>query len=1105
MSKDSLKHPGRWIWLLLLVPALFGLNRLRFNVEVLDLLPPELEPVQGLKLYQEYFANARELILTVEAPDSEIAERASRQIALSLRAHSNLVSSVTWQAPWLERPQDAAELIAYLWLNQPPAVFSELAERLAPANLPPLLAAARDQLASSMSPETIGRLSYDPFGLTQLPDRVASAAPAFGQEQDAFSSAEGKFRLLFIQAALELRTYRDCEEWLGQIRQWAREATAGESSGIQLAYTGRPAFVAEVARGMQHDMTLSVVGTAVIIAILFWLAHRRILPMLWLLVLLALVLGCTLAFAGLIFGSINVVSMGFAAILLGLAVDYAVVHYQEALAHPGLSIPQIRRAIAPSILWAAVTTIAAFLALNFGGLPGLAQLGTMVGVGVALAALIMVFEFLPPLFPGRNSPRPEQVQGTPEPQNLTGRAPLPGASLALVITVVVVVASLATLAFGLPGIDVSAKPLRPQHSEAYETLERIQSQMGSTADAFWLIVGGRDESEVARQLAELEIRLGQAAHDSLIASHRLPTPIWPVPENQAANRATAKALAQGEPMMTALAEQSGFATPALGLANAVLETWRRAADTTGVYWPTNHMSRWIFDKVTARTPTNWLALGVLEPTASLDKAVIEARLGELRRRLPRDGVLLSGWPLLGSSIFSEVKRNMWLVVSPMVCLVLLSLWFAFRDAAEILLSFFVLALSGLSLMAVMRLAGWSWNLLNLMAIPLILGTGVDYSLFMQLALRRHGGDLRVAYHSVGRALLLCGGTAIAGFGTLALSSNAGMASLGAVCAIGIAANMLLGVFLLPHWWTRFAARGRNVTSPSILYRGAIWRIGRALVRIVPRPLGVVVGSLLASLYRQLSPARRRIVAANLIPALDGNSRAVRITARNLFRNFVIKVIDLLRWEAGVSIEPQLGQTSGWHYFETARAGGRGVLLLTPHLGNWELGTAFLVRQGIKPKVVTLAEPGKHFTALRSAARARADIETLVIGSDPFAFVSIIKELENGATVALLVDRPSAATSVIVQLFGRPFPASVAPAELARACGCALVPVYLPWMGTHYTGHLLPPIAYDRAALRSREERVRLTQRIMQAFEPVILKHLDQWYHFVPVWPKKQKE
>jgi uncharacterized protein len=90
--------------------------------------------------------------------------------------------------------------------------------------------------------------------------------------------------------------------------------------------------------------------------------------------------------------------------------------------------------------------------------------------------------------------------------------------------------------------------------------------------------------------------------------------------------------------------------------------------------------------------------------------------------------------------------------------------------------------------------------MNLMAVPLILGTGVDYTIFIQLALRRHGGDLATVRHSVGRALMLCGATAVTGFASLGMSSNPGMASLGRVCAVGIGTNMLISVFLLPAWW-----------------------------------------------------------------------------------------------------------------------------------------------------------------------------------------------------------------------------------------------------------------------------------------------------------------
>jgi lauroyl/myristoyl acyltransferase len=140
--------------------------------------------------------------------------------------------------------------------------------------------------------------------------------------------------------------------------------------------------------------------------------------------------------------------------------------------------------------------------------------------------------------------------------------------------------------------------------------------------------------------------------------------------------------------------------------------------------------------------------------------------------------------------------------------------------------------------------------------------------------------------------------------------------------------------------------------------------------------------------------------------------------------------------------------------------------------------------------------------LRQASRARWNIETLVIGEDMFAFVEIIRRLEAGATIALLVDRPPPASQIQVELFGRPFAASIAAAELARASGCVLLPVYLPHTGNGYAAHILPAIAYNRPALRQPEERRRLTQQIISVFEPAIKKHLDQWYHFVPVWKTK---
>jgi predicted RND superfamily exporter protein len=1086
---------------------------LHFDVEILDLLPANVPAVQGLKIYQQHFANARELIVTVRAPDRETAEQAAKSIAQHLQGETNLVADATWQPPWLEHPGQTAELIAYLWLNQPPEQFANLTAQLTETNLGSVLAATREQLATTLSPNEIAQLSYDPFGLTRLPENVAGTVSGFGSGQELFASADGTFRIIFVKARSELKGYRECADWFNAVKQ-SVSAALPPAKEISIGYTGRPAFVAEISGSMKHDITLSVGGTSVIIAILFWLAHRRIKPMLWLLTLLALILAATLALGGLIFGAINVVSMGFAAILLGLAVDYAVVHYQEALAHPNLTIPQVRRTIAPAIFWAAVTTISAFLVLNFGGLPGLAQLGSLVGIGVALSACVMIFAFLPPLFPDRMQPSPGSA-GVP-PASSERHIPPAGRQrsqagkedarigIVFAITTVLILFCATILFSGLPKMDASANALQPRDSQAYATLDAIKINLGQKREPLWLVISGHDESDVAKKLDAVLPTLNAAVSNQTLSGFTLPSALWPRPEFQSANRANAQRLAAEGGALRAAALNNGFSEDALGLTKGILETWQRAAVTTNVFWPTNPLCTWIFEKLAAREPQDFFAVGFLYPATN----ATAISFAQLDSQLPRDGVWLSGWELLGGTVLAAVKKNLWKLLLPMVGLILLSLWLAFRRFTELFFSLGILLLSGFCLLAVMKICGWQWNLLNLMALPLILGTGVDYSIFMQLTLRRCHGDLQLAHRSVGRALLLCGGTAIAGFGSLGLSSNAGMSSLGQVCAVGIGGNMLISVFLLPVWWKYALGRkeakpsAQKISGPSKFYGARLWQIGLILTRLLPKFLVVALAKCSAAIYWRLAAHRREIVIQNLLPVLNDRKLATR-AARELFTEFTLKLADLWRYESGGAFEQWQGDWNGWENFTNAHAHGKGVLLVTPHLGNWEFGGEFLIEHGHKLLVLTQPEPDPRLTELRQMSRTRRGIETLVVGEDAFAFVEIIRRLQEGATVALLVDRPPAPTAVTVNLFGKPFSASIAAAELARASGCAIVPGYIVRRHDSYLAHILPEITYDRAAIGNREARIRLTQEILRAFEPAIRQHLTQWFHFVPIWPDEK--
>jgi predicted exporter/lauroyl/myristoyl acyltransferase len=1106
-----------WWWLLLLIPVVAGIAHLHFDADVLDLLPGKVPAVIGLKLYQQHFTNARELIVTVKAPNAELATSTAQSISGRLSGETNLVADVIWQAPWLEHPEQAAELIAYLWLNQPPEIFNRLASRLAETNLAGVLVETRDQLATTLSPVEIARLGYDPFGLTRLPENLTSVAPGLGQGGDMFASADGCFRIIFVKARGELAGYRECTDWLKAVKQSVAAALPA-TNGIYIGYTGRPAFVAEISHSMKHDITLSVGGTSIIIAILFWLAHRRIKPMLWLLTLLALILACTLALGGLIFGAVHVLSMGFAAILLGLAVDYAVVHYQEALAHPDLSVPEVRRAIAPAIFWAAVTTISAFLVLNFGGLPGLAQLGSLVGLGVALSAFVMIFAYLPPLFPDRMKPRPNRMIAEPIVKNPEPLNPF-RAKTVLAFTAALILFCAVILFSGLPKMDTTANALQPRHSEANAALDAIKENLGQKREPLWLVIAGKNENEVARKLDAIEPILENAVSNRTLTGFTSPDMFWPRPEFQLANRTAAQRLVAERNAIHAAALANGFAEKALGLTDGILDTWQSATRMTNIFWPTNPLCTWIFEKLAVHEPQNFFAVGFLYPSTNTTS------FAQLDSQLPHDGVWLSSWEFLGGTILAAVKKNMWKLLLPMIGLVLLSLWLAFRRFAEIFLSVGILLLSGFCLLAVMKLAGWPWNLLNLMALPLILGTGVDYSIFMQLALRRHGGDLEIAHRSVGRALLLCGATATAGFGSLGFSSNAGMASLGRICAIGIAGNMLISVYLLPVWWKIFRpksirlreasarrkvqspkpeSRNEQISAPSSFYRMRFWQIGLALARWMPLPVCVAIAKFSAAIYWRLAAHRREVVIQNLLPVFNNDRAATTRAARELFTEFMLKVADLLRYESGVAAGHWTGGWSGWEHFTVAQARGKGVLLVIPHLGNWELGGAFLVQHGYKLLVLTQPEPDQKMTELRQSSRARWGVETLVVGEDAFAFIEIIKRLQEGATVALLVDRPPAPTAVTVDLFGRPFPASIAAAELARASGCAIIPGYIVRQPDGYLARFFPEIPYDRAAIGQRAARIQLTQEILRAFEPAIRQYAAQWYHFVPIWPAEKK-
>src|SRR5207244_2543925 len=106
-------------------------------------------------------------------------------------------------------------------------------------------------------------------------------------------------------------------------------------------------------------------------------------------------------------------------------------------------------------------------------------------------------------------------------------SPSPYRWLVWAVTTFVGIAGAISLWLSPPTFDRSPNSLRPKQSQAYAALEEIKVRMNQPQEPQWVVVRGRDESEVARRLRELQRVLERATTNGWIASVTLPTQLWP--------------------------------------------------------------------------------------------------------------------------------------------------------------------------------------------------------------------------------------------------------------------------------------------------------------------------------------------------------------------------------------------------------------------------------------------------------------------------------------------------------------------------------------------------------------------------------------------------
>lgn len=272
-----------------------------------------------------------------------------------------------------------------------------------------------------------------------------------------------------------------------------------------------------------------------------------------------------------------------------------------------------------------------------------------------------------------------------------------------------------------------------------------------------------------------------------------------------------------------------------------------------------------------------------------------------------------------------------------------------------------------------------------------------------------------------------------------------------------------------------------------------YRLGFFVGRRVPVPLLYRAADVIGVASHLVCREQVAALRGNLGRLLPDASRADRARlARTIFRNYARYLVDYgrFRWTPEGGFDAVIPRFEGEDHLQAAFAMGRGVILVTGHIGNWELGGALFGHRGVRVNVVTLPDGSGQIDAIRGMYRREYSIDTIVLDGSPFATLELMAALKRGEMVAMLVDRWGKTDGVPSAFLGgtQYFPRG--PFALSRATGAPILPAFVVRDGEAYRGIADHPFVVDR------DEFGPYAGRLSAVLEGVIRRYPEQWYNFV---------
>ena len=278
----------------------------------------------------------------------------------------------------------------------------------------------------------------------------------------------------------------------------------------------------------------------------------------------------------------------------------------------------------------------------------------------------------------------------------------------------------------------------------------------------------------------------------------------------------------------------------------------------------------------------------------------------------------------------------------------------------------------------------------------------------------------------------------------------------------------------------------------------IYRFGQFIALVFPLRWVYGFAACLAWLFYFFSAGDRRSVKANLrVIFPEKSNRQLRKISQKMFCNFAKYLVDFFRFEKlnreyinrNIKLE-------NLHYFDQVLAKGKGVVVLTAHLGNWELGGVVISQLGYPFWAVALPHKNKRVNDFFDAQRNRKGVKVIAMGK---AIRSCITEIRNNHMVALVGDRDFSEKGILVDFFGKSTHFPEGPAALSLMTGASIVPGFmLRNPDDSFTLRIEKPLEFSPSGDKVKDlaDLIGVYKQIIQDY---IRKYPEQWYVFRKFW------